>query len=117
MQGKIGAVLDKIEARREAIPENIDTWDLVRGIARGKYVVSSQQMKALEMELDRLRPKVSAVAVGHFDTDGFASMLDRAIERRQPKLIELQPEPVNSNADVVHSASELKGNFAKLRRV
>ena len=54
--------------------------------------------------------KLTAVAVGYMN-ESFGVQLDRAIARSKGPLL------IESNAVVeVHPASELKGNFARLRR-
>jgi hypothetical protein len=70
-----------------------------------------------EMYLDRARPKLTAVAVGYSNGDGFAALLDRATERSAPvKQIALKAEPEPVKTPEPHPPSELKGNFARLRR-
>jgi hypothetical protein len=101
----------------EGIPVDIDPWDFLLGIIRGQYKATPIQMKAIEMYLERVRPKLTAVAVGHMNEGGFAQLLDRAIERSRPlKMIELKPEPTTDNK-VQHPPDELNKSFAKLRRV
>jgi hypothetical protein len=55
---------------------------------RGQIVLTHNQrqsaMKCLEFE----RPKLGVVATTNINADDFASMLDRAIQRSQVKLIE-----------------------------
>jgi hypothetical protein len=55
--------------------------------------------------------KLTAVAVGYMNSDSFGAQLDRAIARSKGPLL------IESRAVVeVHSASELKGPMARLRR-
>jgi hypothetical protein len=56
------------------------------------------------------RPKLTAVAVGHYE-GSFADLLDKAIERSQRPLKLIDAKPVEP-----HPASELQGNFARMRR-
>jgi hypothetical protein len=113
---------EQIEAHKrrlegQDIPEGIDPWDLLLGMIQGKYKLTPMQLKGIEIYLERVRPKLTAVAVGHLNSEGFAGLLDRAIERSKPlKMIELKSEPTTDN-NVQHPADELKKPFAKLRRV
>jgi len=57
-------------------------------------------------------------AIANVSEGSLVQMLDAAIERSKPKLIELQPEPALEpvNAPEQHPASELRKPMAKLRR-
>jgi hypothetical protein len=98
----------------ETIPDDMSLIEIAYAVVRGKLKLSQQQLVVLKELLPTVLPKLTAVATTFVDGKDFASMLDRAIERSQPKLIELQPEPVNSPEP--HSAEELKAPMPKLRR-
>jgi hypothetical protein len=70
------------------------TLDLADAVVRGKAKLSAQQMRLLIELLPYHLPKLSAVAVGHFNGQDFAAQLDRAIQRSAAgpplKLIEAQ---------------------------
>jgi hypothetical protein len=70
------------------------TLDLADAVVRGKAKLSAQQMRLLIELLPCHSPKLSAVAVGHFNGQDFAAQLDRAIHRSAAgpplKLIEAQ---------------------------
>jgi hypothetical protein len=48
---------------------------------RGEIELTHQQMQCLKMALDHESPKLTAIAVGKFNGDDFASRLERAIMR------------------------------------
>jgi len=68
-------------------------------------------MRAAEKCLEFEEPKVSAVAVGHFDGKDFATQLEKAIARsKQP------PPPAALMPPEQHPAGEVKGPFPLRRR-
>jgi hypothetical protein len=93
----------------ETIPDDIPLDEIADDVVRGKRTLTPPQMRLLIELLPYHRPKL--LAVGVMGNDSFGAQLDRAIERnqkREMKLIDAKPvEP--------HPASELKGNFARLR--
>jgi len=69
-------------------------------------------MRAAEKCLEFEEPKVSAVAVGHFDGKDFATQLEKAIAgSKQPP-----PPAALMTPAVEHSADELKKPFPLRRR-
>jgi hypothetical protein len=100
-------VLDKIEAKQREdeatlVPNGMTLVDLADAVVRGKVKLSPQQMRLLIELLPYHLPKLSAVAVGHFNgQDDFAARLDRAIQRslagKPIKLIEAQTIEVDEN--------------------
>ena len=76
------------------------------------------RLRAATEHAKYVHPRLAAVA--NISEGSFAAMLDAAIERssRPLKLIEAKPEPVAEpeGDDNQHSAEELKGPMAKLRR-
>jgi hypothetical protein len=94
-----------------AIPDDIPLEDIANGVVRGKLRLTPPQMRLLIELLPYYRPKLTAVA--HYQ-GSFAEALEQAIERRANR-----PPPsllIESKAVEPHPASELKGNFARLRR-
>jgi hypothetical protein len=80
-------------------------------VVRGKLKLSPPQMRLLIELLPYYKPKLTAVA--HYQ-GSFAEALERAIEKRANR-----PPPslmIEGKATEVHPASELKGNFPRLRR-
>jgi len=72
----------------------------------GAHRVSSEGSYCLE------EPKLTAVATAELDGKSFGELLDKAIERQErakrpaPKMIDVTPHP----------ASELQGNFPRMKR-
>ena len=104
------AIDELIERNLAMIPEGIRAKELLQMVYRGLIQLTPQQMRAAEKCLEFEEPKVSAVAVGHFDGKDFATQLEKAIQRSQ------QPPPPAALAPPQHPASELKGNFPVRRR-
>ena len=79
-------------------------------VYRGEAELSPQQFNAAKVCLEYEQPKLTAVAVGHFEGTSFAAALERAILRSK------SPPPVAALPPEQHPASELKGNFPMRRR-
>jgi hypothetical protein len=78
---------------------------------RSEVRLTPQQFRAAKELLPYEQPKLTAVALGHFDGTWFAAALERATLRSQ------QPPPRAAlSAPEQHPASELKGNFPMRRR-
>ena len=73
--------------------------------------LSPSLFRAAKELLPYEQPKLTAVALGHFDATSFAAALERAIERSKgspPKAALMPP--------VEHPASEVRGQFPMRRR-
>jgi hypothetical protein len=98
-----------IERNWSMIPEGIRAKELLQMVYRGLIQLTPQQMRAAEKCLEFEEPKVSAVAVGHFDGKDFATQLEKAIARSK------QPPPPATLIEQ-HPASEVRGQFPMRRR-
>ena len=90
MKDTILPELEKLEAKaqeRTLIPDGMPLVDLADAVVRGKVKLSAQQMRLLIELLPYHLPKLSAVAVGHFEGTDFAGRLDKAVQR-STKVIE-----------------------------
>ena len=78
--------VDELSERNLAmIPKGVRAKELLQMVYRGEVQLTPQQMRAAEKCLEFEEPKVSAVAVGHFDGKDFATQLEKAIARsKQP---------------------------------
>ena len=85
---------------------------LLQEIYRNDQVPLHVRMRPASIAIQHETPKLAAVA--HVGEGMFGDLLDKAIERSHPKLIEFKPEP--ANAPEQHPASELRKPMAKLRR-
>jgi hypothetical protein len=75
------------------------------------------QGRFIEICLDRMRPKLAAIANVQMNGQDFASMLDRAISRSNAPLKLIEAAPVEHKpVEQQHSASELKGPMSQFRR-
>jgi hypothetical protein len=87
-------LLEAKQQQRAVIPKGVTAPELADMVMRGEVKLSPQQMRAMIELLPFHSPKLSAVAVGHLNGDGWASRLDRAIQRSRAgppiKLIEAQ---------------------------
>jgi hypothetical protein len=107
---KIGAVLDRIEARREAdgleIAHDGTALDLFQAIYRNSALPLHLRMRAARDAIAYESPKLIGVAVS--GEKGFAALLDERL-RRRAKLIEAKP--INGDEGLPskqHSPEELK---------
>jgi len=98
------------EDQEPTLPEGCTAKQALEMELRGEVRLTPQQFRAAKELLPYEQPKLTAVAVGHFDQSSFAAALDRAIERSKVPKAALLPPPEQ------HSASELKGNFPMRRR-
>ena len=105
------AIDELIERNLAMIPEGIKAKELLQMVYRGLIQLTPQQMRAAEKCLEFEEPKVSAVAVGHFDGKDFATQLEKAIARSQQP-----PPPAALMPPEQHPASEVKGPFVMRRR-
>jgi hypothetical protein len=105
-------LLAEIEEKRLALPQDVTAKQLLQMVYRGEVEVTPQQFNAAKVCLEYEQPKLTAVALGHFDGTDFAAALDRCIERskRPPPKAALLPAPDQ------HPASEVKGPFVLRRR-
>jgi hypothetical protein len=79
------------EPEGETIPDDIPLPELAEQVVRGKRKLSPAQMRMLIELLPYVRPKLTAVAVGHMTGDSFYNRLERAINRsNNAKVIEHQ---------------------------
>jgi hypothetical protein len=114
---KLNEVLDRIEAQDaglHTIPDDIPLMEIADRVVRGKLKLSREQMRLLIELLPYHAPKLMAVA--NVTEGSFAKLLDAAIARSQPKLIELHAEAPIEPEPTEHSASELKGPMSQLRK-
>jgi hypothetical protein len=71
------------EPQLDPIPDDVSIPELAEQVARGKRKVTAQQMRMLVELLPYYSPKLTAVAVGHLNSQDFYSRLDRAVERSE----------------------------------
>jgi hypothetical protein len=89
--------LEKIEAHQkriddaQIIPDDVPLLEIADSVVRGKRKLSQQQSRMLIEVLPYVAPKLMAVA--HFNGND-ADLLDKALERRSMKLIEVTPVPM-----------------------
>jgi hypothetical protein len=84
------------EPTPEPIPDDIPLPELAEQVVRGKVKLGRDQMRMLIELLPYLRPKLTAVAVGHLTGEDFYARLERAINRSErAKLIEGRAERVD----------------------
>jgi hypothetical protein len=77
------------EPAPETIPDDIPLPELAEQVVRGKRKLSPAQMRMLIELLPYVRPKLTAVAVGHLTGEDFYNRLERAINRSErAKLID-----------------------------
>jgi hypothetical protein len=92
------------------IPDVFSLDQIADDVVRGKRTLTPPQMRLLIELLPYYRPKLTAVATTILDGRSFGELLDKAIERQERELFP-KSKPVQP-----HPASELQGNFARLRR-
>jgi len=83
MTEKLTAILDQLEAQQQqspVIPDDLSYEQIADEVIRGKRTLSPPQMRLLIEIYPYYRPKLTAVAVGHYE-GSFADLLDKAIER------------------------------------
>jgi hypothetical protein len=90
------------------LPKGTTAREFMQMVLRGEIEPTPRQMSAAKALIEYEEPRLSAVAVGHFDGKDFASQLERAISRSQAPYI---PKPALLSPPVQHSADELKKPF------
>jgi len=81
MSGRIGEVLDRIEAlQAQATAFDGNAHQLLVATYQGRYRPTSMQLRAAIERLPFERPKLGVVAIGRMNGEDFVSMLERAIE-------------------------------------
>ena len=91
--------VDETLSRFDDEPELIElgpgetSLDFFQRIYRSIRQPMARRMRAAEFALQFEHPKLGAIATASMNSRDFASMLDRAIQRSQVKLIEHQPAP------------------------
>jgi hypothetical protein len=118
---KVNAVLDRIETEQrgqvddELIPDHIPLPELAEQVVRGKRKLSPAQMRMLIELLPYVRPKLTAVAVGHLTGENFYNRLERAINRsNNAKVIEHQPaQPAQVSQVDERRRSSCEGRFRR----
>jgi hypothetical protein len=102
MTDTIETVLDRIEQQNpDAIElasheDALEFWDKIMRDTRQPL---QRRMRAAEMRAQYKYPKLGVMATTNLNADDFASMLDRAIQRSQVRLIEhRQDDPKPSPA-------------------
>jgi|SRR5215471_18769619 len=98
------------EEPEPTLPENMTAKQALELEMRGQIKLSPSQFRAAKELLPYEQPKLTAVALGHFDGTSFAAALERAIERSKG------PPPPAALAPPQHSAEEVKGPFVTRRR-
>jgi hypothetical protein len=93
MADAIETVLDRIEQQRvqRIIPKDIGALQLLQMEYRGEIELTHNQRRSAIACLQHESPKFGVIAT-ITNVDDFASMLDRAIQRSQVRLIEHRPE-------------------------
>ncbi len=71
------------EPTPEPIPDDVPLPELAEQVVRGKVKLGRDQMRMLIELLPYLRPKLTAVALGHLTSEDFYSRLERAINRSE----------------------------------
>ena len=99
------------EDEEPTLPEGCTAKQALQVELRGEVRLTPQQFRAAKELLPYEQPKLTAVAVGHFDGTSFAAALERAIMRSQQP-----PPPAALMPPVEHSADELKRPFTMRRR-
>jgi hypothetical protein len=93
------------------LEKDVGAHELLQMVYRGEITVTPQQLSAAKEAIAYERPKLTATA--HLE-GSFYQALEQAIERRANR-----PPPsklLEGRATEVHPASELQGNFARMRR-
>ena len=116
MTDELEDILDRMEQQSEsvALPKGTTARQFMQMVMRGELEPTPKQFSAAKALIEYEEPKLSAVAVGHFEGKDFASQLERALARSEaarnyvpsPALL---PPPE-------HSADELKKPFVLRRR-
>jgi hypothetical protein len=103
-----------VEAQQQttAIPDHLSYSEIADGVIRGKLKLSRDQMRMLIEYFPYAMPKLTAIASTTLDSQSFAALLDRAIERSRGARLMIEARPVAQE----QSAEELKGPMAKLER-
>jgi hypothetical protein len=109
-------ILDRMEQQSEsvALPKGTTARQFMQMVMRGELEPTPKQFSAAKALIEYEEPKLSAVAVGHFEGKDFASQLERALARSEaarnyvPRPALLPPPE--------HSADELKKPFVLRRR-
>ena len=83
----------QIVVEAEAIPDDMDLWDIAVAVVRGKLMLSPQQMRVLIEMFPYLRPKLSATAIATMDGQTFAEALERCLERSRGPVLLNGPTP------------------------
>jgi hypothetical protein len=83
-------------------------------VYRGEVELSPQQFNAAKVCLEYEQPKLTAVAVGHFDGTSFAAQLERCLARSEAARQGYVPAPALPPPQ--HPASELRKPFTLPRR-
>ena len=106
---------DKLQ-KRELIPDELSYDQIADEVIRGKRKLSPQQLRLLIEIFPYYRPKLTAVATAALDGNSFGELLDRAIARVERSKQPPPPKMIEGTAVEVHPASELRGNFPRMRR-
>jgi len=108
-------ILDRIEQQSEVLPlppKGTTARQFLQMVMRGEIDPTPKQFNAAKVLIEYQEAKLSAVALGHFDGQDFASALERAILRSQAHYV---PRPALA-PPVQQSADELKKPFVLRRR-
>jgi len=95
-----------------ALPDDMTAKQALELEMRGRIKLTPSQFRAAKELLPYEQPKLTAVAIGHFDGQDFASQLERAILRSQAPYV---PRPALLSPPE-HPADELKKPFTFPRR-
>jgi hypothetical protein len=89
----------------------ITPLDFLEAVYLNPSLPLGMRMRAATEAAKYKHPRVSAVAVGHFDGLSYADALERAIKRSQSPL----PLPAPGKT-IEHDANEMRGPFSRLER-
>jgi hypothetical protein len=95
------------------LPKSTTARQFMQMVMRGEIEPTPRQMTAAKALIEYEEPRLSAVAVGHFEGKDFASQLERAILRSKAPYV---PRPALLAPPEQHSADELKKPFTLPRR-
>ena len=114
MSDELEDILDRMEQQSEsvALPKGTTARQFMQMVMRGELEPTPKQFSAAKALIEYEEPKLSAVAVGHFEGKDFASQLERAILRSQAPYV---PRPALLSPPE-HPADELKKPFTFPRR-
>jgi hypothetical protein len=97
-----------------ALPAGVTARQFMQMVMRGEIEPTPGQRTAAKVLIEYQEPKLTAVAVGHFDGQSFAQALERCLARSEAA--RSKPSPALPAPSAQHPSSEMKGPFAMRRR-